>query len=252
LLLVLAALWFVDATFMRALATGNLMLASRMLLVGLDIALLLITVIGGRIVPAFTANALGQRGITARVRSHLPLEAATIILMIAVLVMDVTWPSAQWAGALAGATAILHLMRLAGWQSRHTVRDPIVWVLHVSYLWIPIGLGLKAMYLIWNVSWASQWLHALAIGGAASMVVAVITRASLGHTGRPLTVSRSVAFAYGLLSAAALLRVLVDTTAFDREWMIRIAAVLWVVAFAMLLGTYAPILLSPRIDGKAG
>ena len=252
LLGVLLSLWLVDAVFLRALALQDLALASKTLLVGVDIVLVLITVIGGRIVPAFTANALRRRGIDARVRSYPALDAAVAISMIGIVALDATMPGERWSGILAGVAACLHLVRLAGWQGHRSLGEPIVWVLHASYLWLPIGLALKAAFLLQDAHWASQWLHALTVGVAASMIVAVITRASLGHTGRPLTVSSRVAVAYGLLCAAALLRVLVGGSPVGREWMIRLSGGLWLTGFLIVLVAYLPVLLRPRVDGKPG
>ena len=84
------------------------------------------------------------------------------------------------------------------------------------------------------------------------MVVAVITRAALGHTGRPLVVASSVALAYGLLIAAVLVRVFLTSLSMYREWAVWVSGLLWIAAFALIVTTYAPILLRPRIDGKPG
>jgi len=114
-----------------------------------------------------------------------------------------------------------------------------------------VGLALKAIHMATGAGWASQWMHALSVGVAAIMIIAVITRATLGHTGRQLVVSKFVAFAYGVLGASALVRVLA-TTAPQREWALWAAAGLWVMAFLVVLVIYAPMLVRPRVDGKAG
>jgi uncharacterized protein involved in response to NO len=90
------------------------------------------------------------------------------------------------------------------------------------------------------------------MGAIAMMVVSVVTRASLGHTGRPLAVSRSVAAAYGLLAAAVLVRVFGGVITGQYEWTLQIAGGLWIIAFGVILMTYLPILVRPRIDGRAG
>jgi uncharacterized protein involved in response to NO len=252
LLLVLGALWFVDATFVCAMTIGDLALASSMLQVGLDIVLLLITVIGGRIVPSFTANALRRRGLDAPIRSSSGIEVTVIASMIALLVIDVIAP-ARWAATfIAAIAAMAHAVRLAGWRGDLVLREPIAWVLHLAYAWMPVGLALKAIFLATDAGWAAGWLHALGAGAASMMIVAVITRASLGHTGRPLTVSRSVAAAYAVLCAAVLVRVLATAVPQYHEWSLTIAASLWTIAFAIVLVNYAPILLRRRIDGGEG
>lgn len=252
LLAVVGVIWAADAVFLYSMANGDVALARTALLAGIDVVLLLVTVIGGRIVPAFTANALRRRGISGEVRSSRWLDAATIAAMILVVVVDVL-VGAMWVAALvAGLAAVLHMARLAGWQGLRSLREPIVWVLHVAYLWLPVGLALKAVFLSTGAPWAADWLHALTVGTAATMIVAVITRASLGHTGRPLVVSNQVVVAYGVLGAATLARAFATALGSYREWAIWTAGGLWVAAFLLLLLSYAPILLRPRADGRPG
>jgi len=252
LLLVLGALWFVDATFVCAMTIGEPRLATSMLHVGLDIVLLLITVIGGRIVPSFTANALRRQGIDKPARSEPAIEILVIASMVALVASDVIAPEHWTATFVAALAAVLHFARVSGWRGRLTLGEPIVWVLHLAYLWIPVGLALKAIFLATNAGWAAGWVHALGAGAASMMIVAVITRASLGHTGRPLTVSKSVAIAYGVLCAAALVRVLATSVPEYYEWSLKVAGSLWTLAFVILLATYGPILLRRRVDGREG
>ena len=112
---------------------------------------------------------------------------------------------------------------------------------------------MKALYLSGNAAWAAHWLHALTIGVAAAMIVAVMTRASLGHTGRPLLASRLIGGAYILLSLAAAMRVFAPALAPGAyQWGVMVAGALWICAFAIFIIVYAPILLRPRIDGRQG
>lgn len=252
LLLVLAALWFTDATFICSLALADVQLGRQMLLVGIDIVLLLITVIGGRIVPAFTASALRRRGIADEVRTVRGLDLATIVAMVVLVAIDAFAPVAWAVASIAAVAAVLHAVRLFGWRGLRTLKEPIVWVLHLGYAWLPVGLALKAVHAGTGAAWAADWLHALTAGAAATMIVAVITRASLGHTGRPLVVSRAVAIAYGVLTAAALVRAFATAMGSLREQALWVAAALWTIAFAVLLFVYVPIFVRPRVDGKPG
>jgi uncharacterized protein involved in response to NO len=251
LLLVLGALWLTDGTFLCAMSLGDVPLASHTIRVGIDIVLLLITVIGGRIVPAFTGNALRSKGVTAPIRSSVWLEALVIGAMVAFVIADATNPAERSTAVIAGVAAIAHLVRMSGWQGYRAARQPIVWVLHVAYFWLPLGLALKAVDMLFAPVWAAQWLHVLTIGAASTMVVAVISRAALGHTGRPLRVDRRTAIAYGLLTAATLVRALGDA-GLPYEASVWIAGGLWISAFALLLATYLPVLLRPRVDGRPG
>lgn len=253
LLLVLASIWLTDVVFLYALMRDDVLLARTTLLVAIDIVLLLVTVIGGRIVPAFTANALRARGRTADLRSSRWTDGIVIGAMIAVVIVDIIAPWHRVAGAVAAVAAIAHAGRLIGWRSWRTLDEPLVWSLHLAYAWLPVGLAMKALYLAGNVAWAAHWLHALTIGVAAAMILAVMTRASLGHTGRPLLASRLIGGAYALLSLAAVMRVFAPPLAPRAyQWSVMVAGTLWICAFAIFIVVYTPILLRPRIDGRQG
>ncbi len=207
MLVIVAVLWGLDAWFLWALAAQDYLKAALALRTGIGVVLLLVTVIGGRIVPAFTANALRRRGLEVEIRTWAPVEAVAIGSMALAVLVDALVPGQRMAGIVALVAALSQAARLAGWRSLRTLDEPIVWVLHAAYAWLPLGLALKAAHLLGGAPWAAQWLHALTIGAAATMVMAVMTRATLGHTGRPLVVAPSVAVAYALLLAAAILRV---------------------------------------------
>lgn len=253
LLAVLAALWATDAAFYWGLSHHNDGTSLRALIVGIDIVLLLITVIGGRIVPAFTASALKQRSIAGTVRAWPGVTELAIGFMIAVVLSDLLVPDGRIAGVIAALAAAAQAVRLVQWRTLKTLRQPIVWVLHLAYIWLPIGLALKAVALLTGAAPAAFWLHALTIGTAATMILAVMTRASLGHTGRPLVVDPVIALAYLLLTAAALVRVFgLAILRIAYPEVILVAAFLWTAAFVLFTWIYAPMLLAPRADGKPG
>lgn len=253
LLLVLVAFWVADAAFLYGVQTQDLALLRGAPYFGIHLVLLLVTVIGGRIVPAFTANALRRRGVAVTIRRSPWLERLTIASMVIVVALEVLTPRSQVAAAAAGVAAVAQLARLAGWQGRSTLRDPLVWVLHAAYAWLPLGLALKALSLSFALPWASHWLHALTIGSAALMILAVMTRASLGHTGRPLVVSNVTAGAYAMLTLAALVRVFGPPLLPGNHTGTALGAgVLWLAAFGAFVAVYAPVLLRARVDGKPG
>ncbi len=253
LLAVLAALWSTDAAFYWGLGRGDFPLARHALLVGIDIVLLLVTVIGGRIIPAFTSAALKQRGGSGQMRAWPGMTALAVGSMIAVILADLWRPEGALAGGIALAAAVIQAVRLAQWRALRTLRMPIVWVLHLAYLWLPLGFALKALALLGGFAFGAFYLHALTIGAAATMIMGVMTRASLGHTGRPLVVARPIACAYGLLAAAAAVRVFGPAAlALPYAAIIALAAALWTGAFALFLWIYGPILSTPRADGKPG
>ncbi|MDE2051612.1 MAG: NnrS family protein [Gammaproteobacteria bacterium] len=253
LLAVLAALWAADAAFYWGLYHRNDGASLHALVLGIDIVLLLVTVIGGRIVPAFTASALKQHAGPGSLRLWPGASELAIGSMIAVVLSDLLVPDGRIAGVIAALAAAAQAARLAQWRTLKTLRQPIVWVLHIAYAWLPIGLALKAAALLTGAATAAFWLHALTIGAAATMILAVMTRASLGHTGRPLVVDPVIGLAYLLLTAAALVRVFgLAVLGIDYPEVILTAAFLWTAAFVLFTWIYAPMLLAPRVDGKPG
>ena len=128
-----------------------------------------------------------------------------------------------------------------------------MWILHLAYLWLPIGLALKAAFLFGGFPWAAFWQHALGAGAAGSMIFAVMTRASLGHTGRPLRAHPVTAAAYLLLTAAVVIRVF-GPSLFPASYtaVVMTAGTAWFVAFLLYVVIYVPILVTPRADGKPG
>lgn len=252
-LVLLAAFWAADAAFIAGLSGGDPLLSRAALVTAVDVVLVLITIIGGRIVPAFTGNALRASGIPAELRSVPAIERLVLLSMLAVLLCDVLLPDSLVTAAVVAIAALLQFWRLAGWQGWRTTKQPIIWVLHLAYLWLPLGLALKAAWLAGRFDWSVHWLHALGAGAAGMMIVAVMTRAALGHTGRPLKVNGLIAVAYGMLALAVFVRVFGPTLLpFGYSSVVLVAAVLWIAAFVPYLAIYAPILLRPRVDGKPG
>ena len=215
--------------------------------------LLMVALVGGRIVPAFTSARLKQCGLDVRIPGHAVIDRTALAAALAVLVVDLISPRGMAAGVTAAAAAVLLALRLARWQGHRTLGEPILWVLHVAYAWLPVSLALKAAWLLGGYPFAAAWMHALTIGAFSTMILAVMTRASLGHTGRALVAPRPMTYAYLLLTAAALARAfgpaIVPAGGF--AW-ISVAAALWTIAFALFVIVYAPVLCRPRADGKPG
>jgi uncharacterized protein involved in response to NO len=253
LLGVLAVLSALNLLFHIALLRADSALAARCLLLAVDVVLVLISVIGGRVVPAFTVSGLKMQGIDAPIKPLPWITPAVICLMLAVVVIDAAWPAGRAAGLVAALAALAQTVRASQWRSLKTLRLPIVWVLHLAYWWLPLGLALKACYLLGEASYGMFWLHALTMGAAATMILAIMTRASLGHTGRALIANPAIALAYGLLTAAAAVRVFgLWISAGPYKYVIVLAGSLWTAGFGLFLLVYAPILWGPRADGKTG
>ncbi len=206
------------------------------------------SVIGGRVIPGFTASAIpGIKPITDSKRDNitLALTALASIAWIAQL-------PAPLIASLAFAASCAQLMRLAGWKPHCTLDKPLLWILHVSYAWIPIGFFLIALSAL-QVTSNSAAFHVLGIGSIAGLIIGMITRTALGHTGRPLTAGRSEVLMYLLIQTGVVARLLAATGFLGlSNAMLVIAAVSWSCAFLLYVVVYGPYLMRARIDGREG
>lgn len=249
LLLFLALLAGADGLFHLA-AQGLLDLspltAVRIALYGV---VLLVAVMGGRVIPSFTANALPRAGV----KTHRRLDRASVAVAAVAFLAVTAAPSSPVTGVLCAAAAVLHGLRLRGWASSATGRMPILWILHLSYAWIPVGLGLHAAQAFGLMASAMLADHALGVGAVGGVIVGMITRTARGHTGRPLKAGRAETLGYVLVMAAAGVRVIVPAIAPEATRIaVAIAALLWMTAFATYLVVYGPWLVRPRVDGRPG
>lgn len=214
------------------------------------VILILIAVIGGRIVPSFTANWLRMRGAQELPVIRPWLERLVIPAMVIAGLADGLMPGTTLTGVLALAVAAIHALRLSGWRGGAAFAEPLLTVLHVAYAWLIAGyalLGLSALGLPIPRSGA---LHALTMGGVGNMVLGVATRVALGHTGRPLAAARPIVAAYVIFSLAVLVRVLSPIAGAWYLRLVDLAATGWLAAFAIFVWVYWPILTRPRADGR--
>jgi uncharacterized protein involved in response to NO len=211
----------------------------------LDLVVLVILLIAGRVFPMFTRNATGVTGV----RSHPSLDATTVIAMLVVVAADVLAADWRVASSLAGVVGVFAAARAIHWGSWHSRRDPLLWVLHAGYGFIVAGLMLRALAVLLPAFPASLATHAITIGGVGALTLGMMTRVALGHTGRSLVAPRAMRWAFVAILCGALARVVLPLVApaHYMVWLVA-AAALWVFAFAVFL----PILSSPRIDGKPG
>jgi uncharacterized protein involved in response to NO len=253
LLFVIASFWVADLFFLYAVRTGDIAAASTALRAGIDVILFLLTIIAGRVIPPFTANALRKRGLDVSLRSMAVVERGVLITMIAYFIVDVYPASREQIIVVSTIAAVFHFVRITGWHSIKSRHDPVVWILHVAYLWIPLGLTLRVLFMTGGHEWAAYWQHALAAGAAATMILAIMTRASLGHTGRPIVVSPLTTVAYASLVLAIAVRVFGPSVLpLSYSSIIVLAGSLWLLTFLLFTVVYMPILLGPRVDGKTG
>ena len=146
--------------------------------------------------------------------------------------------------------AAAHALRLAYWQPQRTLISPPPWMMPVAYSWLPLALLLRGLSSFAIVV-PGTWIHALAAGALSSLIVAMMMRSTLGHTGRKLVASHADVAAFLLLQVAAILRVIAGVSGNYRT-VILASGVFWILAFGVFLWRYAPMLLRPRVDGRPG
>lgn len=242
-----------------ALAAGNLLvhldwleltndLAGRGLRFGIAVLAVMITIIGGRVVPAFTRNALMRAGRTSDLPVSRPAaDRAAIALTTATALLLVFDADAVITGVAALAAAIVNGIRFAGWRWQATLGDPIVWSLHLGFLMLVIGYALLGTALIFEMPDEVAAIHFLGIGAIGVMTLAVMSRAALGHAGRPLAVSPPITVAYVSIALAALIRSFGPSILPDYYYSsMFVSGGFWVLGFALFTIVYAPILTRPR------
>ncbi|MCK6450132.1 MAG: NnrS family protein [Alphaproteobacteria bacterium] len=221
------------------------------LLLALDLFVLTVTLVGGRIVPAFTQGGLKAQSIPTAIAPAPRLDLAAILSVAAMAVAEAAHAPSSVVGALALVAAVAALLRLARWQGHKTWRWPLLWVLQLGMAWLVAGLALKSAAAFALVPEAMA-LHALGAGAIGTMILAVMTRATLGHTGRALIAVAGSGTAYLALSFGTLCRVLAPLLP---QWQVALTVAggaLWAVAFVLFLRLYGPMLLFPRPDGRKG
>jgi uncharacterized protein involved in response to NO len=217
---------------------------------GFALVLILVTLIGGRIIPSFTANWLIKQGV-----SRLPRQATTFdhIATAATVLALGCWAflfAASLTASLLFVAGLLQIARLARWGGWRTAGEPLVLFLHIAYLWLPVGLLLMGLSIVDIDLPGTAGLHALGAGTMASMVLAVMTRATLGHTGRDLHADKGTVAIYTLVTVGAVIRVAAPLLPLDYLMQIKAAGTLWAGAFLLFLVVYGPKLLGPRPDGR--
>ncbi|WP_439510282.1 NnrS family protein [Marinimicrobium koreense] len=220
---------------------------------GLDVITLMIVVIAGRITPAFTANWLKMHGgrperVTQSARVTQWALASVLALTLVALLPLPLW--VEGAVALLAATANgARLYQWSGWQTRS---EPLLWILHLAYGWIVVALVLRGLGAFLPALSDSLWQHALALGGIATLILGVMSRVAMGHTGRPLTLRPFGQLMYAAIIAATVFRLLAANQWLDYRIGVTLSALAWILAFALFVVLYAPILWQPRADGRPG
>ncbi len=219
-----------------------------MLQLGLNLIAFIMALMGGRVIPMFTANGVPGTQPVRRVW----LERTALASLLVLLAADLAHLPAAVVAVIAGVSAAAHAWRLALWQPLRTRGTPLVWILHAAYAWLVLYLMLRAL-AGFGVVPPNLATHALTIGAIGGLTLGMMTRTARGHTGRPLRAEAAETACYVLINLAAFVHVFVPLAApaSYRDAAI-VSGVLWAAAFALFVGKYWTILTRPRVDGRSG
>jgi len=218
---------------------------------GIAVLTMLISLIGGRVIPNFTGNWLEARR-EARPPLFGPTDRVALAATAVAMLLWTLAPESSLTTAFAGAAALAQGLRLTRWRGHRTLAEPLVWSLHLAYAWLPLGLGLLALGAARpDLVPLSAGVHALTAGAIAGMILAMTTRATLGHTGRQLHADRTTFAIYLLVFVGAAARVAAAITPGAYLLLLGAAGAFWLAAFGLFLLRYGTMLAMPRVDGRA-
>jgi len=220
------------------------------LFIGLYMILSLILVLSRRVMPMFIERGVGY---AVTLKNHFPVDIACFLLFLIFAVTDIFFDNPAVVAYLAAALCVLHSIRLWGWYTRGIWKKPLLWVLYLAYAWMILGFGLKFASFLFGIS-PSLAIHAFTVGGIGMMTLGMMSRISLGHTGRDISQPPTgVGLMFSMLCAGAVVRVMLPLMSADHyQLWIGLSQGLWILAFAMFLHRYVSILIRPRIDGRPG
>lgn len=210
----------------------------------------LITAIGGRIIPMFTHNWLVKRGDASRPAKHGPLDRFALATLHAGLLAWALLPAAKPIGGLLILAAFLNLWRLARWRGSSAAAEPLLAILHVGYAWVVLGAAMLGASLLTDLVPETAAIHAFTSGAIGTMILAVMTRVTRGHTGRPLEADRTTVLIYIAVVLAGMIRVATAFTGTFSMVLLQISALLWIASFLLFALVYGPMLVSSRVDGR--
>lgn len=219
------------------------------LYVALMMVLTMVSLIGGRIIPAFTVATLRRRGLMVVQTDQNRMDIAALASLISVALCMVFARDTMVLGGVAAMSCGIHAVRMRHYHSLKALSEPLLWILHAGYLWLIVGLGLLALTGFGILDIPSV-IHSLTAGCIGSMILGMICRVTLGHTGRDLEVGKVTVIAFILIQVVAILRVLgpVLMPEFKSDFII-VSAVIWAICFGVYLMIYGRMLFLPRPDG---
>ena len=229
----------------EVLSTGLSITASRVAVAAL---IGLIMLIGGRIVPSFTHTWLLQRSSKRLPVSFDRFDVVTLLVSGGALVLWIVAPMTDATGVLFFIAAILQAVRLWRWEGLRAWREPLVVILHIGYAFVPLGFLLGGISISEpHVFACTAAMHVWTVGAIGIMTLAVMTRATRGHTGRELAASALTVAIYASVIAASVLRIAAGAYPQAYGSLLELAGIAWIAAFCLFLLEYAPMLLRPRL-----
>jgi uncharacterized protein involved in response to NO len=232
-----------SAAFASAVADSRFEQAQALQNLAFYLIVHVVLVVGGRVIPFFSDRRLGREPSFR----YLPLELLALVSSLVFLVLIYTGGTPALLELTAAAVAIANLLRWLTWKPWQTLQTPLLWSLHLAYAFIVIGFAATALQVPSSVA-----IHLIAMGGISLMILAMISRVSLGHSGRAMELPAGFSIAYLMLIAATLCRVMANLVPEYYSQLLWLAGMGWVTGFGLFLYHYMPILLSPRPDGKPG
>jgi uncharacterized protein involved in response to NO len=212
----------------------------------ISVMVMLIALIGGRVVPSFTRNFFAKNDGPEIAAPMTGFDRVTLAVSLAALAVWVADGAGVAAGGGLVAAGILHLARLSRWRGWQTTGESLVTILHVGYFWVGIGLVLLGLSMLVDTVPRTAALHVLTLGAMGTMILAVMTRAILGHTGRALTAGPGTLGIYVLVTVALFFRVANEITAMPE--LVWLSALAWSSAFGLFVWIYAPMMMRPKAD----
>jgi len=206
---------------------------------------LLVALIGGRIVPSFTRNWLVRNGADALPASMGRFDTIALVALVVFVIAKVVQPDYLVTAHLAVLTGILHGVRLLRWKGWAVVGEPLMWVLHLGYAWLVVALILIGLTGLTDFLSPTSAIHALTAGAFGTMILAMMTRASLGHTGRELRASAGMTAIFVLITIAAVLRVAAPELG---DWAICLAGGAWTLGYGLFSVLFFPVFTQPRVQ----
>ncbi|HNQ91866.1 MAG TPA: NnrS family protein [Alphaproteobacteria bacterium] len=216
----------------------------------LMIIMIMISLIGGRVIPAFTVAALRRKGMMVYQKDQYSLDLAAVAsLGVLIISMAVVGPEHIITGTIALISSVLHAIRMKNYYLLPSLKDPMLWMLHVGYSWLVVGLASLSASAFWGFP-VSAAIHALTAGAIGTMTISMMTRVALAHTGRELIANPLMLTAFFIMIGAGLLRVIGPVLmADDLALSMEISAYMWAACFAIYIINFSAILWSKRPDG---